>query len=72
MDAFNAFNTVIYNGRSTTVQYETPTNLTIRNPQYLANGQLNPDRLTPRNAGFGAATGADNLRNFQAMIRFGF
>jgi hypothetical protein len=72
VDAFNAFNTVIYNARSTTVQYETPTNLTIRNPQYLANGQLNPDRLTPRNAGFGAATGADNLRNFQAMIRFQF
>jgi hypothetical protein len=72
VDAFNAFNTVIYNGRSTTVQYETPTNLTIRNPQYLADGTLNPDRLTPRNSGFGAATGADNLRNFQAMIRFSF
>ena len=43
VDAFNAFNTVIYNGRSTTMQYETPTNLTIRNPQYLADGSLNPD-----------------------------
>jgi hypothetical protein len=72
VDAFNAFNTVIYNARSTTIQYETPTDLTVRNPQFLADGSLNPARLQPRNAGFGAATGADNLRNFQAMIRFSF
>jgi Carboxypeptidase regulatory-like domain len=72
VDAFNAFNTVIINARSTTIQYETPTDLTVRNPQFLADGSLNPARLQPRNAGFGAATGADNLRNFQAMIRFSF
>jgi Carboxypeptidase regulatory-like domain len=72
VDAFNAFNTVIYNNRQNQIQYETPTDLTVRNPQYLADGTLNPARLQPRNAGFGAATGADNLRNFQAMIRFSF
>ncbi len=34
--------------------------------------QSSPNRLQPRNAGFGAATGAQNMRNFQAMIRFQF
>jgi hypothetical protein len=93
IDAFNAFNTVIYNGRSTGIQYETPTDLTVRNPQYnadgslnsetptnlsvrnsqtLPDGSLNPARLLPRNAGFGAATGAGAMRSFQGMIRFQF
>ena len=72
VDAFNAFNTVIYTGRSTTVQYETPTDLRIRNSQTLSDGSNDPARLVPRNAGFGAANGAADLRNFQAMIRFSF
>ena len=72
VDAFNAFNTVIYTNRQNQIQYETPTDLTVRNPQYLADGTLNPARLQPRNAGFGAATQAADLRNFQAMIRFTF
>ena len=44
----------------------------VQNPQYHADGSLNPARLTPRNAGFGAATGAQNMRNLQAQIRFQF
>jgi hypothetical protein len=72
IDAFNAFNTVVITARNTTVQYETPTNLTIRNPQYMSDGSLNPARLTPRNSGFGAATGAAAMRNLQAQIRFQF
>jgi hypothetical protein len=72
LDAFNALNTVIYNARSTTVQYDNPTSQNIVNNQYNADGSLNQTRLTPRTAGFGAATNALDLRNFQAMIRFGF
>ena len=72
IDAFNAFNTVIYTGRSTTINWETPTNLTVRNSQTLPDGSLNPARLLPRNAGFGAANAAGPMRNFQGMIRFQF
>jgi hypothetical protein len=72
VDAFNAFNIVNYTTRNTTVNFVSPTNLTINNSQYLADGTLAPNRLLPRNAGFGAATNAGNLRNFQASIRFSF
>jgi hypothetical protein len=72
LDVFNAFNTVVINGRNTTIQYNSPTDLTVRNAQYLADGSLNPDRLTPRTAGFGAATSAQNMRNLQLQIRFQF
>ena len=54
------------------MQYRSPTDLTILNSQYLADGSLDPTRLTPRNAGFGAATGAQPMRNMQLQIRFGF
>ena len=72
IDAFNAFNTVIYTGRNSTINWETPTNLTVRNSQTLPDGSLNPARLLPRNAGFGAANAAATMRNFQGMIRFQF
>jgi hypothetical protein len=69
---FNVFNTVIYNDRVTTVQYRSPTDQTIVNSQYLPDGTLDPNRLTPRTAGFGAAISAQPLRNMQLQIRFGF
>jgi hypothetical protein len=72
LDVFNAFNTVVYNDRVLTVQYRSPTDQTILNSQYLPNGQLDPNRLTPRNAGFGAAIGAQPMRNLQLQLRFGF
>ena len=72
LDAFNAPNTVIINGRQNTVTYDNPTAQTVVNNQYNADGSLNQTRLTPRSAGFGAATGAQALRNFQAYIRFQF
>jgi hypothetical protein len=72
LDVFNAFNTVVYNNRQNQIQYNSPTDLTIRNPQFLADGSLNPARLTPRTAGFGAATNAQNMRNMQVQIRFAF
>jgi hypothetical protein len=72
VEAFNAFNTVVYNGRSTTMQLASPTNQTIGNPQYDAEGNLVQTRLRPENAGFGAVTGASAMRTVQAQIRFQF
>jgi hypothetical protein len=72
LDVFNAFNTIVINGRQTQIQYNSPTDLTIRNPQYNADGSLNTARLTPRTAGFGAATGAQAMRNMQVQLRFAF
>ncbi len=72
LDIFNAFNTVIYNARERNVIYRSPTDLTIVNSQYLPDGSLDPTRLTPRTAGFGAATGAQPLRNMQLQLRFQF
>jgi hypothetical protein len=71
LDAFNAFNTVVYSGRQSRVDYVSPTNQTLRNSQ-LKDGQVDPDRLTPRTAGFGAVTGAQTLRNLQLTARFSF
>jgi hypothetical protein len=72
VDAFNAFNTVIINGRNTTVSLNNPIDQVVQNPQYNADGSLVSTRLTPRTAGFGAATTAMDMRNFQAMVRFQF
>ena len=72
LDAFNAFNVVVINNRNTTVQYRSPTDLTVLNSQYLPDGTVDPNRLQPRNAGFGAATGAQTMRNLQIQIRFQF
>jgi hypothetical protein len=72
VDAFNAFNVAVINGRNTTIQYNNPIDKVVQNAQYNADGSVNTTRLTPRTAGFGAATGAQNMRNFQAMIRFQF
>jgi hypothetical protein len=49
-----------------------PTNLTVVNNQYNADGTLNQSRAKPNNAGFGAATGAQAMRNVQLQLRFQF
>jgi hypothetical protein len=72
VDLFNALNTVVYNGRVTTVQLNSPADQTIRNSQYLPDDTLDPNRLLPRNAGFGAVTSAQAMRSVQAQIRFQF
>lgn len=72
LDLFNALNTVVFNGRQHTLQLNSPTDPTVRNAQYLANGTIDPARLTPRNAGFGAVTTAQNLRSAQVQLRFQF
>ena len=71
-DLFNALNTVVFNARQNQLQLNSPTDQTVRNPQYLADGSVDPNRLTPRNAGFGAVTGAQAMRSIQAQIRFAF
>jgi hypothetical protein len=71
-DVFNALNTVDINARNTTAQFTSPTNLTMVNSQFNADGSVNQTRLTPRNAGFGAATGARGLRSIQLQLRFQF
>ena len=40
--------------------------------QTLPDGSNDPARLTPRTAGFGAATGAQPMRNLQVQVRFMF
>jgi len=72
LDVFNAFNTVVINGRATQIQYNSPTDLTVRNSQYLPDGSLDPARLKPANAGFGAANGAQAMRNLQLHVRLQF
>ncbi len=72
VDMFNAFNTVVFSGRQNQLQLNSPTDLTIRNNQYLADGSLNPARLTPRDAGYGAANEALDMRTVQLQLRFQF
>jgi hypothetical protein len=72
LDVFNAFNTVVITGRQNQIQYNSPTDLTVRNSQTLADGSIDPTRATPRTAGFGAANGAQTMRNAQVQIRFRF
>jgi hypothetical protein len=72
LDVFNALNTAVINARQTQIQYNSPTDLTLRNSETLADGSIDPKRLTPRTAGFGAATGAQTMRNVQVQLRFAF
>ena len=72
IDLFNVFNTVVYNARQTQLQLNSPTDQTVRNPQYNADGSLVQTRLTPQNAGFGAVTGAQPMRSAQIQLRFQF
>jgi hypothetical protein len=72
MDVFNVFDTVVYDLRNTTINYNNPTAQTQLNAQYNADGTLNQQRLTPRTAGFGAATRAMALRSMQLQFRFSF
>jgi hypothetical protein len=72
LDVFNAFNAEIITARNTTVTYVSPTNLTVVNNQFNADGSLNSSRSKPNNSGFGAATNAEALRNVQLQVRFEF
>jgi hypothetical protein len=72
LDAFNAFNQTIFSGRQGQIQYNSPTDLFIRNNQFNADGSLNQSKLKPKDAGFGAVTGAQGMRNLQLTARFSF
>jgi hypothetical protein len=73
IDLFNAFNTVVISARTTAMQLASPaTATTVTNSEYLADGTLNPARLTPQTAGFGAASAAQALRTAQVQLRFQF
>ena len=72
VDIFNAFNAVVINARNTTAQFNNPTSMTLVNNQFNADGSLNQGRVKPNNSGFGAATGAETLRNAQVQVRFRF
>jgi hypothetical protein len=72
VEAFNAFNTVVFNSVSTNMQLASPTNQTIGNAQYDSAGNLVQTRLRPENAGFGAVTGAAPMRTVQVQARFEF
>ncbi len=85
VDAYNAFNQAFVNGRQTNANFTSPTDMTLRNPQYVANAGdttlapgavgtvLAPGRDLPRNAGFGAANSwTTNLinGNYQRVLQF--
>ena len=44
----------------------------VMNSQFNDNGSLNQNRLKPRDAGFGAANNAADMRNIQLQVRFSF
>lgn len=72
VDVFNAFNTVVFDRIVNQLQLTNPTAQTIRNNQFLADGSLNPARIRPRAAGFGAANRALPMRTVQVQLRFRF
>src|SRR5262245_53691509 len=72
VEMYNAFNVVVYNARQTQLQLVSPTNQTIRNPPFLADGSVDPNRLKTTSAGFGAATCAQPLRTVQMQFRLSF
>ena len=63
---------MILNTFQSQLQLTSPTNQTVLNPQYNADGTLNQARLLPQNAGFGAATAAQAPRTVQVQLRFQF
>ena len=72
LDLYNAFNQVIYSARQTNLQLNSTTDQTVRNSQFLATGAVDPTRLEPENAGFGAATNAQQPIRVQGQVRFRF
>jgi len=71
-DVFNLFNAAVINLRQTTLQMSNPIDQAVQNSQFNADGTVNAARLAPKNAGFGAATGAQAMRSVQVQLRLQF
>ncbi len=71
-DIFNTLNKVQINGLSTSGTFNTPTGMALQNAEFSSSGAINSGRQLPKNAGFGAATGAAAMRSLQLEVRFGF
>jgi len=71
-DIFNTLNAVILNGRNSTATFNNPTSMTLQNNQYNADGSIASGRSLPKNAGFGAANSAMNMRSVQLEVRVAF
>jgi hypothetical protein len=72
VDAFNAFNVLVYNGRQTQLQLTDPVSQGVRNAQFNDDGSLNSTRTQPKSAGFGAVTSAQDMRTVQLTFRLSF
>jgi hypothetical protein len=72
VDAFNAFNVLVYNNRQAQLQLTNPTDQGIRNSQFLADGSVDPTKAQPKSAGFGGATSAQDMRTVQLTFRLSF
>jgi hypothetical protein len=85
LDAYNVFNTAVITGRQTTANFNSPSDMTLRNPQYVVNAGdttlapgatgtvLAAGRDLPRNAGFGAANAWSTNQingNYTRFIQF--
>jgi hypothetical protein len=71
-DIFNTLNAVQINARSSTATFNNPTAMVLQNSEFNADGTIAAGRQLPKNAGFGAATGAAAMRSIQLELRFGF
>ena len=72
IDAFNVPNWADITGRNTTMNVTSPTDSTIKNLPFDADGNLIASRSQPKNAGFGVANGYQAARSIQAWLRFTF
>jgi len=73
IDAFNAPNQALINGRVTSMTMTNPSDpVTIVNNQFNADGSLNQTRVKPQNAGFGAANSWQAARTVQGYMRVEF
>jgi len=57
-DVFNLLNGYVINNRQTQAIFNNPQSMTLTNSEFLPDGSVDPNRTLPKNAGFGAATGA--------------
>jgi hypothetical protein len=71
-DIFNALNAVQLNARSSTATFNTPSGMALQNSEFSADGSIASGRQLPKNAGFGAATGAAAMRSIQLELRLAF